>query len=100
MKAGLVTFHISIAPSAANTAERPPTSRTTIDSPIRILAVRMMLLAGSRQVFTDVPPSQKRWGPRNGVSFPLHGARSPDAGKGKLTPLSRSWPRLRVHAHH
>ena len=28
----------------------------------------------------------------HGVSFPLHGTRSPVAGKGKLTPLLRKWP--------
>src|SRR5262245_34188421 len=30
MNVGLVTFHISIAPSAVTTAERPPTSKTAI----------------------------------------------------------------------
>src|SRR5215471_3463094 len=58
-----------------------------IRSPVRAIA-----LPDSRRVFTDVPPSQKRWGPRNGVSFPLEGVRRPDAGKGKLTPLPRTDP--------
>src|SRR5262249_6635591 len=40
-----------------------------------------------RQVFTDVPASQKRWGRETALASPWRESTGPGAGKGELTPL-------------